>query len=115
MHELSLASAILEIAIRRSDGRSISVVRVDVGVLRQASPSALEFGFEALSAGTTAHGARLEIRPVGARGRCEECGACSALFGFPILCPRCGSQRVDIIAGEELMVTSLDVEDPDGA
>ena len=111
MHELSLAQAIVDIAQRHARGRRITRVRVRAGYLRQVVPSALEFAFELLSAGTEAEGARLEIEEVPVRGRCRRCGTEAQLDQFPLQCPRCGELSVEVVAGEELLVDELECED----
>lgn len=90
-------------------------ITVKVGHLRQVVPSALAFSFELLAEGTVAEGARLELESVPAEGVCRECGARSRLESFPLLCGRCGSVSLEIVAGEELLVESLDLEDPEEA
>jgi hydrogenase nickel incorporation protein HypA/HybF len=79
---------------------------VTVGALRQVVPDALAFAFELL-----APGVELEIVEVPARGCCRMCGAASALDAFPLACAACGGLDVEIVAGEELRVESLDVEE----
>ena len=106
MHELSVAGAILGIAERHARGRPLTRVEVAIGHLRQVVPSALEFAFELIAPGVD-----LKMKHVPAAGRCRACGRESRLDGFPLVCPACGSAAVDIVAGEELQVESLDVEE----
>jgi hydrogenase nickel incorporation protein HypA/HybF len=106
MHELSIAEAIVAIADRHAGGRPYSRVEVSVGHLRQVVPAALEFAFELVAPGVA-----LELVEVPAAGRCRACGRESRLDGFPLVCRTCGSDHVDVIAGEELRVESLDVEE----
>jgi hydrogenase nickel incorporation protein HypA/HybF len=111
MHELSVAEAIVDIAVRHAAGRPVSRVEVAVGHLRQVVPSALAFAFELVAQGTPAEGAELVMKQVPAGGCCRACGIESRLDGFPLVCPACGSADVEVIAGEELLVESLDVEE----
>ena len=110
MHELSIAEAVLAIAERHARGRPLTRVEVAVGHLRQVVPSALEFAFELL-----APGVELEIVDVPAAGSCRACGSESRLDGFPLICPACGSADLEVVAGEELRVESLDVEEEEVA
>jgi hydrogenase nickel incorporation protein HypA/HybF len=111
MHELSIAESIVDIAVRHARGRPVSRVEVAVGHLRQVVPSALSFAFELVAQGTCVEGAELVLHEVPAAGRCAACGAESRLDGFPLNCRACGSGDVAIVAGEELRVESLDVEE----
>jgi hydrogenase nickel incorporation protein HypA/HybF len=115
MHELSLAESIVDIAVRHARGRRVTRVEVAVGHLRQVVPSALSFAFELVAQGTPAEGAELVLEEVPAGGRCRACGAESRLDGFPLACRACGSVDVEIVAGEELQVESLDVEEEEVA
>jgi hydrogenase nickel incorporation protein HypA/HybF len=112
MHELSLAESIVDIAVRHAGGRG-RVVRVEVAVghLRQVVPSALSFAFELVAQGTPVEGAELVLEEVPGAGLCGTCGAESRLDGFPLNCRTCGSSDVEIVAGEELLVESLDMEE----
>ena len=47
-----------------------------------------------------------------AAGVCRDCGAESALPDFPLCCARCGGLDVEVTAGEELLVDSLELEEP---
>ncbi len=111
MHELSIASSLVEIAARHAGGRRVAAVEVKVGHLRQVVPAALEFAFELVAEGTPVEGARLELEQVPARGRCRGCGAETVMDGFPLACGRCGGLDVEVVAGEELQVSALEVEE----
>ena len=115
MHELSIASAILALALKGADERRISAVGVRIGHLRQVVPSSLTFSFALLAEGTAAEGARLEIEGVPVAGMCRGCGAESELRGFPFACGICGGTSLEVVRGEELRVEWLDVEEDAGA
>jgi hydrogenase nickel incorporation protein HypA/HybF len=111
VHELSLADAILAIARDHAGARRVTAVDVRIGRLRQVVPDALEFAFELVASGTNAEGATLRVEHVAARVACAGCGAATEVTAFPLLCARCGSSDVAVVAGEELQVESIDVED----
>jgi hydrogenase nickel incorporation protein HypA/HybF len=110
MHELALAQAILAIATAHADGARICSVEVRVGHLRQVVPDALTFNFALVAQGTSAAGAELVIEEVPVSGRCRACGACAQLPGWPLRCPECGALDVEVIGGQELEVSALEVE-----
>jgi hydrogenase nickel incorporation protein HypA/HybF len=112
MHELSIADAVVQIALEHARGRRVTKVELRVGHLRQVVPAALEFSFELVAAGTQAEGAELQIEEIPAEGRCRACGAESRFEGFPLACAACGSLDVEVTAGEELLVAALEVDEP---
>jgi hydrogenase nickel incorporation protein HypA/HybF len=111
MHELSLAGAIVDTATRHAGGRPVVIVRLRVGHLRQVVPDSLSFYFEHVARGTLCDGARLEQEVVAARLRCEDCHASWTLEAAEFRCPTCSSSRVSVVAGNELEVESIEVED----
>jgi hydrogenase nickel incorporation protein HypA/HybF len=115
MHELAIAESIVDVAVRHARGRPVARVEVAVGHLRQVVPSALAFAFELVAQGTPVEGAELVMNAVPVTVRCRACGEESELDGWPLLCRPCGSADVAVIAGEELRVESLDVEEQEVA
>jgi hydrogenase nickel incorporation protein HypA/HybF len=111
MHELAIAEALVDIAVRHAAGRPVTRVEVRVGHLRQVVPSALAFAFELVARGTTVEGAELVLEPVAAAGRCRACGAEGELPALPLTCGACGGWDLELLAGEELTVEALELED----
>jgi hydrogenase nickel incorporation protein HypA/HybF len=111
MHELSIAAAILEVALGSAPGRRIAAVGVRVGHLRQVVPSALEFSFQLLAEETLASGAALALEPVAAVGVCRGCGRESELRAFPLRCAACGGLELEVVRGEEFAVEWVEVEE----
>jgi hydrogenase nickel incorporation protein HypA/HybF len=114
MHELSIAATILERAQRASaqhgDARVIKV-GLRIGEISGVEPDALSFGFEALAKDTPIEGAVLEIELCKRRQRC---GACEAVFepeGYVTACPSCQSDNSVCVAGKELDVMFIELED----
>ena len=111
MHELSIAESVVQIASRHARGRPVAAVELRVGHLRQVVPSALEFAFELVAQGTALEGAELRMEEVAAAGRCRTCGSETTLPDFPLTCRVCGSLDVEVTAGEELSVETLELEE----
>jgi hydrogenase nickel incorporation protein HypA/HybF len=111
VHELAIAEAVVSIAEEHARGRRVVGVDVRVGHLRQVVPSALGFSFELVAEGTVVEGAELRIVDVPVRVECRGCGAESDAPAFPLVCASCGGLDVDVIAGDELLVESLELED----
>jgi hydrogenase nickel incorporation protein HypA/HybF len=111
MHELSIAQAVVAITERHADGRAVTKVELEVGRLRQVVPSALEFSWELVADGTVAQGSELQIVDVPVRITCRDCGSECEIDEFPLGCRSCGSVAVDVVAGDELRVVALELEE----
>jgi len=116
MHELSVASAVLDTVLRHAEDRMVLAITLRIGHLRQVVPDSLLFYFEMVSRETPAEGARIELVLVPARLRCDGCEQEWELEGTPeFRCPRCAVSEVGVIAGNELEVDSIEVEEEDSA
>jgi hydrogenase nickel incorporation protein HypA/HybF len=110
MHELSIADAVLQIALAHAGERKVEAIELKVGHLRQVVPDALTFAFTFVAEGTLAEGAELYLEEVPAAGVCRECGEESEFAEFPFACQGCGSLDVEVVRGEELLVDALVME-----
>jgi hydrogenase nickel incorporation protein HypA/HybF len=115
VHELSVASAVIDTATRHAAGRRVTAVYLRVGHLRQVVPASLAFYFEHVARGTLCEGARLEQEVVPARLACESCGHGWALVAAAFRCPQCGAAGATVVSGNELEVESIDVEQREAA
>jgi hydrogenase nickel incorporation protein HypA/HybF len=110
VHELSLCHAIAGVVSSHAQGRHVDVVRVRVGALRQVVPDALTCCWSIIRDHEALPDARLELELVPAAVACRTCGQRSEISSrFSVLCPVCESTDVSVVAGEEFLVTSLDV------
>ncbi len=110
MHELSLCGAIADIATRRAGERSVEVIHVQIGQLRQVVPDTLVFCWSLVTADTALDGSVLEVERVPALLKCRQCGAESDLSdSFTFVCTGCAGIDVAIISGEELLVTAVEL------
>jgi hydrogenase nickel incorporation protein HypA/HybF len=113
MHEVSLIEsvvALVEDERRRQDFSRVRMIRLHVGALGHAEPDALRFCFDAVTIGTVADGARLEIEMVPGAGWCPDCQRTVPLDERYAACPACGNARVRMTAGAELRLAELEVE-----
>lgn len=110
MHELSLCQAIAGVVKPHAAGRRVDVVRLQVGALRQVVPETLSFCWTIVREHEDMPDAELVLELVPAQVRCRGCGKQSQIESrWSVLCPQCGSADVEVVAGEEFLVTSVDV------
>jgi hydrogenase nickel incorporation protein HypA/HybF len=107
MHELSIASFVVDACAERAEGARVLRVRVEVGQLVAVLPDALRFCFDVCAQGTLLEGAELEIIETPGRARCEACAREIAL-AMPLGLCDCGGM-LRIMAGEELRVRDMEV------
>ncbi len=113
MHEMSIAESLVELIEEeaRSQGFSqVKQIRVKLGALGHVEPHALAFCFDAISHGTVAQGACLELETVAGEGWCSGCDRTVPISARYALCPACGQSHVRMTAGDELRLTELEVE-----
>jgi hydrogenase nickel incorporation protein HypA/HybF len=108
MHELAITQSVVDAVCDRAAGRRVRVVRVRVGDLTAVVPDAMRFCFELAAEGTAADGARLDIESRPGAARCRACGLDFAVPDLILLCP-CGSADVQVTAGRELQIVSMEV------
>ena len=92
-------------------GRVVKV-EVRVGHLRQVVPDSLEFAFSLITQGTALDGAALDGSPTSRlRDAAGTAAGESVMDGFPLCCTACGGLDLELLAGEELLVEALELEE----
>jgi hydrogenase nickel incorporation protein HypA/HybF len=107
VHELGLATSVVEACAARAAGSRVLRVRVEVGRLVAVLPDALRFCFDVCARGTPVEGAELEIIETPGRAICESCARSVELVSPFGVC-ECGGM-LRIVAGEELRVKDMEV------
>jgi hydrogenase nickel incorporation protein HypA/HybF len=110
MHELALASAVVDAVSRHAEGRRVTVVSLRIGVLRQVVPESLDFCFGMVARESVCESASLEYEVVPAVLRCPGCGSEWEIQRPPFTCPSCNAGSVEIVAGEEFLIESIELE-----
>jgi hydrogenase nickel incorporation protein HypA/HybF len=110
MHELSLATGIVETVVKHAAGRRVSSVQMRIGTMRQVVPDSLDFYFGICSKDTLCEGAVLEQEIIKSALRCNECGKEWELDLPDFRCPSCQSTDVEVLRGTEFEVESIEVD-----
>ena len=108
MHEMAITESVVRAVAERCEGRTVEQVTLVIGRLSGVVADSVQFCFELCTHGTALEGARLEIVDVLGQARCRTCGADVELADFIALCP-CGSADLEVLAGEELSIRSVEV------
>jgi hydrogenase nickel incorporation protein HypA/HybF len=112
MHELAICQALLEEVGRAARGHHanrVAAVRVRCGALSGVEPGLLQRAYEVAREGTLAASATLTIEDSPVRVRCTRCGSESAATPQRLLCAACGDWRTEVVAGDELLLISVEL------
>ncbi|MGA8217648.1 MAG: hydrogenase maturation nickel metallochaperone HypA [Solirubrobacterales bacterium] len=109
MHELSLATAVVETVVKHAEGRPVRSVQMRIGTLRQVVPESLDFYFGICSRDSVCEDAVLEQEIIQAKLRCESCGEEWELEEPDFRCRSCAQTSVEVVAGTEFEVDSIEV------
>jgi hydrogenase nickel incorporation protein HypA/HybF len=110
MHELGITQNIIAIVTEHAKGQKVQRVLLEIGKLSAIMPDAVQFCFDICAKDTLLEDAKLEIREIPGLAKCRQCGAKISLeqpFG---IC-NCGSRELDLIAGEELKIKEIEIEE----
>jgi hydrogenase nickel incorporation protein HypA/HybF len=115
MHEASIVDSLIGL-VRQNlpDGRRVRRVDVRVGLLTGVSPEAMQFYFEILREDTLGPQAELVVSLEPLQAHCESCGSDHCLTEVAWLCPACGAPALAPRNGDELHLSSFEVEDGEG-
>ena len=113
MHEMSIVSGILDIALKEADRAGAALIRtveIEVGTLSGVEIPALTFCFEVARRNGPAAEAELVIDEIAGRGRCPDCNKEVAMEFHIATCPACGQGILEVLKGQELRVKSIVVD-----
>lgn len=113
MHELSLCRTIIDIIHDHTKEKKINRIKkitLEIGQLAAVDESALRFGFEAISDGSIAQGAILDILIIEGQAFCDRCQKTVPLKRYYDACSSCGQFTLTVTQGEELRIKFMEVE-----
>jgi hydrogenase nickel incorporation protein HypA/HybF len=108
MHEMALTQSVVDAVCEHAAGRRVHSVKLEVGALCAVVPDSMLFCFELATEGTVADGARLDLNVQPGTARCRTCAREFELVDLILLCP-CGSADVEVLAGRDLKIISMEV------
>jgi hydrogenase nickel incorporation protein HypA/HybF len=114
MHERSLVKALLrqvEVLAAEHPGSHIVSIRVCIGEFSGVEPELLASAYDDLVTETPLRGAALRLEQVPLEAICDQCGCHFRIERFNFQCDKCGSLRITIRGGEELLLDSVTMEE----
>ena len=114
MHELAICESVLRqvLAVAASQNvRSVARITLRIGPLAGVEPDLVRLAFPIVAAGTACADATLDIEVAPVEVRCQVCDATSCVRPNRLLCATCGTWRVRLISGDEMLLASIEVMD----
>jgi hydrogenase nickel incorporation protein HypA/HybF len=114
MHELSIATSIVELATEEAGERGVGIraVHLKLGPLSGVVKRALLSAYELACEQTILEGSKLIIDQVPIEIYCPNCDAPRTLTSMQwFICPVCESPVSEVLHGKELEVTALEIEE----
>jgi hydrogenase nickel incorporation protein HypA/HybF len=113
MHELPVTQGMLSIALEhatKAGASKITGINLVIGEMSGIVDDSVQFYFDFISKDTLAEGAVLHFERIPTRFHCHSCETEFSPAQGEWICPQCGEWTVDIIAGREFYVDSIEVE-----
>jgi hydrogenase nickel incorporation protein HypA/HybF len=102
----------VEQTARQNGAKKVTAIRLVIGDMAAVMDDAMQFAFEVLSEDSPLFsGGSLTIDTVKPRSRCANCGAEFEHRSYQITCPHCGSLSTELLAGREMYIDSIEVEE----
>ncbi len=111
MHEFSIVTNIIDIAIGSADQnglKNVTCVEIEIGKASGIEPSAMEFAWESACKNTMLENARLVMHFIPVRLQCRSCGIQYEPDEIYNPCPACGEINAKILSGKELRVVAIE-------
>lgn len=113
MHELPVTQSLLNLAVKHAEAAGaarVTDIYVEIGQLSSYVDESVQFYWDLIAKGTVAAGARLHFHRVPMELECRDCHTCFRPNGAGLECPKCKSDRVEVVGGDVFQLVGLDVE-----
>jgi hydrogenase nickel incorporation protein HypA/HybF len=112
MHEVGLMQDTIDLATtaaREAGAERIHRIRLRIGRLAGVEAEAMRFAFAAVTQGTLADGAVLDIDPVEVVCHCRACDRPFTPTDYIFACPWCAAITSDVRQGREIELVAVEV------
>jgi len=113
MHEMAITRSMLNLVLEetaKSSSNRVTMINIVLGEMSGVVDRCVQFYFDFMSRDTPAEGAELNFRKVANQAKCRKCGNVFSPRDIFWSCDKCGSMEIEITAGNELYVESIEVE-----
>jgi len=116
LHELPFAKSIFKAVIAKAeenDAKAVTMVALEVGVLRDFVPQIVQKYWEYVTKGSIAEGSVIEMKEIAATAECRDCKNIYQIDVKNITatrCPQCGCDMGKLLTGRELKILGIEIE-----
>ncbi|AMK15664.1 hydrogenase maturation nickel metallochaperone HypA [Methanobrevibacter olleyae] len=119
MHSSTVVQSILNVALETAeeyDANKVTEINVEIGKLNWITTDKLKYIFSVLSKDTLAENAELIVNEADAKIKCYNCNYIGLIDNINkeiipmVLCPKCGSHRVNVLKGYDLNIGNITIE-----
>ena len=113
MHEMAITQSMVNLVLEeagKSNARKVKSINLVLGELSGVVGDCVEFYFSLMSKDTIAEGATIHFNTVPTQAKCRQCARVFEVKDSDWVCPECHSVSIELVAGNELFVESIEVE-----
>jgi hydrogenase nickel incorporation protein HypA/HybF len=113
MHEMAITRSMLDLVLEeatKAGNSKVTMINIVLGEMSGVVDRCVQFYFDFMSRDTPAEGAELNFRKVPNQACCRECGNIFSPRDIFWSCDKCGSMKIEMTAGNELYIESIEVE-----
>jgi len=113
MHELAITQSMVELVLKEAEqakAGKVSKINLVIGEMSGYVEESVQFYFDLFTKDTIAQEAELSFNMVPFQAKCRDCGKSFKPREFEWTCIHCQANRIEIVAGNELRVESIEVD-----
>src|SRR5512136_2942259 len=113
MHELAITQSMVNLVLeeaKKGGARKVKNINLVLGELSGVVGDCVQLYFGLMSKNTIAEGATISFKTVATKAKCRQCGKVFGVKESDWVCPDCRSVSIELVAGNELFVESIEVE-----
>lgn len=110
MHELGIISAMvdsIEKIVKEQGLHEVKKITIEVGELSGVVPHYMEVCYPAAVYKTFMENTVLDLETIPGIVRCRDCGKEFNAMAHDFACPDCGSQNMEILAGNDVLIKEI--------
>ncbi|HHV12658.1 MAG TPA: hydrogenase maturation nickel metallochaperone HypA [Clostridiales bacterium] len=112
MHEYPITQHIISVAseyAKKYGGTEVKVIHLVVGETSGYVSSSIELYFDIIAKGSLCEKAKLDIKRIAPKLKCNQCGELFVRKPFTFECPLCGGEGSPTEIGKEFYIKSIEI------